>query len=276
MDTCKICSGTLEKIFDKIVLNKYPANYLRCSQCYFVQTSKPVWIEEAYSSAITSLDIGLISRNLYLREHIKPIIDSFFPESKVLLDYGGGYGMFVRLMRDLGYNFFRQDIYCENLFAEYFDIKDSESTKFDLLTTFEVFEHLLNPLEEIEKMFMLSENIIFTTVLSPANVEEFENWWYVSPLTGQHIAFYHKKTLEFLAKKFGKELYSNGINLHVFTEKKINPQIVNKIFGEKKLTIPDKIKRKILSLNKVESTERDSLLTADYKLIEEKLKNKLL
>lgn len=275
MDTCKICNGTLEKIFDKLVLNKYPADYLKCSHCHFVQTSEPIWIKEAYSSVITSLDIGLISRNLYLRESIKPIIDSFFPESKILLDYGGGYGMFVRLMRDLGYNFFRQDIYCENLFAEYFDIKDSGSTKFDLLTTFEVFEHLLNPVEEIEKMFELSQNIIFTTVLSPDKIEEFENWWYVSPLTGQHIAFYHETTLKFLAKKFGKELYTNGVNLHVFTEKKINSQIVDKIFGKKKLTVADKIKRKILSVNNTESAERESLLASDYKFIEEKLLNKL-
>ena len=103
MNACKICNGALEKIFDKVVLNKYTADYLRCSHCHFVQTSEPIWIKEAYSSAITSLDIGLISRNLYLRETIRTIIDSFFPDSKLMLDYGGGYGMFVRLMRDLGY-----------------------------------------------------------------------------------------------------------------------------------------------------------------------------
>ena len=108
---------------------KYDVTYYQCESCRFIQTEQPYWLNEAYSSAITHLDIGLLSRNLYLMNEIPRLIDGLFPESKRYLDFGGGYGVFVRLMRDLGYDFFRFDTYCENIFADFFDIKGQEIAK---------------------------------------------------------------------------------------------------------------------------------------------------
>ena len=250
---CNICNHTSLPIFQAKVLNKYDVNYYQCNNCKFIQTDKPFWLSEAYQSAITALDIGLISRNIYLQKEIPPLLSLCFPNATVMLDYGGGYGMFVRMMRDSGYNFYRQDIYCENLFANYFDFADCPVKKVDVLTTFEVFEHLENPLDEIEKMFNLSDNIIFSTVLIPADVKEFGNWWYVSPLIGQHIAFYDIATLQYLADKFGKKLYSNGNNLHMFSSKAIDPKIIKKAFGLEEKTLFQKITKALL--NKIEPVE---------------------
>jgi len=270
---CKICNSSTTIICSKKILNKYDVNYHQCSSCSFVQTDDPFWLSEAYQSAITSLDIGLINRNIYLQKEIPKIIESCFPDAKIMLDYGGGYGMFVRMMRDLGYNFYRQDSYCENLFAKYFDIVDIETKRMDVLTTFEVFEHLDNPLEEIKKMFDLSDNIVFSTVLTPADINEFTNWWYVSPLVGQHIAFYDITTLKYLAGKFGKHLYSNGNNLHVFSSKKLDSNIVNRAFGLTEKTMLQKIAARIL--NRMEPNKpQQSLLEKDYLFIEQKLINK--
>src|SRR5262245_33277870 len=135
---CKICNSPSEEIFRKIVLQKYDVGYYKCTECSFVQTQEVTWLEEAYQSAITSLDIGLLSRNIHLKEVISKIIDCCFPEAKTMLDYAGGYGTFTRLMRDKGYNFYNQDDYCENIFAKHFDIKDANQKKFDLVTGFEV------------------------------------------------------------------------------------------------------------------------------------------
>jgi len=38
--------------------------------------------------------------------------------------------VYVRLMRDEGYNFYRQDVYCENIFAKSFDVEDLKEKKF--------------------------------------------------------------------------------------------------------------------------------------------------
>ena len=217
MINCKICNNASQKIFSKVILKKYAADFFRCTNCDFVQTSEPIWIEEAYSSAITKLDIGILGRNVKLSIEVPPIIDACFPLAKKMLDYAGGYGVFARLMRDLGFDFYRQDPYCENIFAKYFDITDANITKFDIVTAFEVFEHFVNPLEEIARIFSYSDNVIFSTELTPSGNKEIENWWYISADTGQHVAFYSEKSLRIIAEKFGKKYYCKNGNLHVFT-----------------------------------------------------------
>ena len=267
---CNICKNSSSELFKIKILNKYNVTYFECGICKFIQTENPFWVAEAYENIITNLDIGLINRNLYLRETIPNLIDLFFPESKILIDYGGGYGMFVRMMRDMGYNYYRQDLYCENLFAKNFDIGDAPEQTFDILSAFEVFEHLVNPLDEIEKMFNLSSNIIFSTLLTPENKDEIQNWWYLSPLTGQHISLYRLETLEFIAKLFSKKLYTNKNNLHVFSDHAIDEKNVRKIFNRKKKTILNRVEDKVLAYLEPKKI-RLSLLDSDYKIIENKL-----
>ena len=270
---CKICKSDTQIITSKLILNKYTTNYHQCRTCHFIQTDEPFWLAESYNEAITKLDIGLINRNVYLQNKIPALIDTFFSNAQIMLDYGGGYGMFVRMMRDLGYDFFRQDKHCENIFANHFDITDSSTQKFDILTAFEVFEHLEHPMAEIEKMFEFSENIIFSTVLNPPTIQEFENWWYVSPLTGQHIAFYDQTTLTYIAKKFNKNVYTNGVNLHVFTSQKIDPALWARVFQEPKKTLLQRVADR-LSPKQLPVKHRDSLLQKDYDVIEKKLISK--
>lgn len=266
--TCKICNNPSEKIFDKIILQKYHSNYYQCKNCSFVQTDEPIWLEEAYSNAITTLDIGLLGRNIYLREEISEIIDCCFPNSEKFLDYAGGYGTLTRLMRDAGYNFFNHDDYCENIFANYFEIKDSESSTFDLVTSFEVLEHFNDPLIDIKKIFSYAENAIFSTEIVPENQDEISNWWYISEETGQHIAFYSTKSIEHIAKLNNKHYYCRGGNLHLFTSKKLEDYQID--FAIKK--IREKEKRFGFSKKKLSyKIQRESLLMSDYQFIKNKL-----
>ena len=267
--TCKICNNKTTKIFSKMVLKKYPADYLKCSHCGFVQTSEPVWIEEAYNSAITSLDIGLLDRNIQLRDYLSAIIDACFKDAQIMLDYAGGYGVMVRLMRDKGYNFYRQDPYCQNLFAEHFDLKNISTKKFDLLTAFEVFEHFVDPLKEIEKMFTFSENIVFSTQLTPPTNTEIEKWWYISEETGQHVAFYSKPAMELIAQKFNKHYYSNGSFLHLFTSSKLSDEQIDYAFYNVRYrTYFSGLFKKKLNFK----IERKSLIDKDYNAIKEIIK----
>jgi len=141
---CKIC-GYNSEIFDRaIILEKYDICYYRCDQCDFIQTEEPYWLEEAYSSSITKSDIGLIGRNISFSDVTRNLIVTCLDPNKSFLDYGGGYGMFVRLMRDKGFDFYRYDPICENLFAQGFDAQTDK--EYSLLTAWEVLEHLVNPL----------------------------------------------------------------------------------------------------------------------------------
>jgi hypothetical protein len=219
---CKICNQPSARIFTTEVLLQYQVSYYQCSNCQFIQTENPYWLPEAYKEAISTLDIGYLTRNLLYTDITEKLISNYFNPQQQYLDYGGGYGMFVRLMRDRGYRFYRQDSYCENLFARFLDITDLDHNKpqqFELLTAFEVFEHLVNPLAEIEKMFSYSNSILFSTELQPhVNITSPADWWYFVPETGQHIALFSKNALLQLCKQFSCNLYSNGSTLHLLTK----------------------------------------------------------
>ena len=46
----------------------------------------------------------------------------FFKSNGSIVDYGGGYGLLVRLMRNSGFDFYRYDPYCANFFAKGFEV----------------------------------------------------------------------------------------------------------------------------------------------------------
>ncbi len=219
---CKICGSDAKPFYKGMVLNKYEVSYFRCSSCGFIQTENPDWLSESYNEAIAKLDIGLVDRNILYSDIMEKLLLNFFPNTSNYLDYAGGYGLFVRRMRDKGFSFYRDDMYCENIFAKYFDLKDAPVKKFDVVTAFEVFEHLNEPSDEIAKMLQLGDSIFFSTLLAPSTAEEFDKWWYRAPASGQHIAFYTMESLKCLAEKFGKKIYSNGTSFHILSNTAID------------------------------------------------------
>lgn len=220
---CLICNNNTKPVFTACVLHQYDVSYHRCTCCGFIQTDTPYWLDEAYSSAITSMDIGLVYRNLVYSPQVEHVIKSSFDYKKKFLDYAGGYGLCVRIMRDKGFDFYWDDKYCDNLFAQYFTLKElPNGQKFEGVTAFEIFEHLVNPLEEIEKLFSYADSIIFSTELIPhKTITSHNDWWYFAPEGGQHIAFYTEKAFAVIAEKFGCTFYTNGKDLHILTKKRL-------------------------------------------------------
>lgn len=216
---CKICGSKREKIFTKKILGKYDTSYFKCLNCGFIQTEKPYWLKESYSSAITSVDVSLVNRNIMYSNVVEDIIYEYFDPRKRFLDFAGGYGMFTRIMRDKGFDFYRSDKYCENLFAKYFDINDlsEKDRKFELVTAFEFMEHIEDPCQELRHIFSMANSFLFATELIPS--KNIDDWWYLGTEHGQHISFYTKTSLEKIAQKYDKNFYTNGSALHVITNK---------------------------------------------------------
>ncbi len=223
---CKICSAEAKKSFTQKILNKYNVQFFHCDNCSFIFTENPFWLEEAYNSAINISDTGIIDRNIYFSKVVSSLIYFFFDKEGIFLDYAGGYGIFTRLMRDIGFDFYWSDKYSQNLLARGFEFEKTNKKPVEALTALEVFEHLVDPLEEINKMLAISENIFFSTKLLPEPMQE--DWWYYGFNHGQHIAFYSKETLAFIAKKNGLSFYTFG-EIHLFTRKKINPLLFSVI-----------------------------------------------
>jgi Methyltransferase domain len=214
---CKICGTTTTLLGTATVLDKHSVRYFLCPNCAFVQTEDPYWLSEAYSDAITKTDIGLVGRNVSLAAQTKLLILAYFDHRQKFLDYGGGYGMYVRLMRDAGFDFYLYDQYCENLFAKGFSIDEAGNDRYELVTAFEVFEHLVNPMTDIERMLRFAPNVIFTTGLINSPPPLPGDWWYYGLEHGQHVALYSQKTLSYIAEHFGLHLLTDNHSLHLLT-----------------------------------------------------------
>ncbi len=249
---CNICDSDSFPFAHAVILGEYDIQYYSCDRCGFIQTESPFWLAESYSSAIARSDIGLIGRNIKLADFCSALIPMFFKRGSSSLDYGGGNGMFVRMMRDRGFDFYWHDKYASNQFAEGFEMPAGK--KFSLVTAFEVFEHLPQPLDAISEMFHCADTLIFTTRLMPRWGVSPNDWWYFALDTGQHVSIYSRESLALIAKKFNVRLSSNGVSIHVLSPRNI-PAVVLKA-----LSFPPfaEVFSRFLSLG------RPSLLGRDY------------
>jgi hypothetical protein len=218
---CKICDCKSTTFASAKILNAYKITYYQCERCGFVQTEEPYWLEEAYLNPINTSDTGIMARNSDNVSTVSAVLHLCLNPDSQYADYGGGYGIFVRMMRDRGFDFYCDDKYCPNLFANLFNVANSGISRFELVTAFEVFEHFVSPCKDLQDLLQLSDNILFTTEILPYNSPHPSDWWYYGLDHGQHISFFTRKALQCMANKFGLDYYYRN-NIHLFTRKKAN------------------------------------------------------
>lgn len=219
---CRICSAEASGLFNANVLLRYDVEFFQCKSCGFVQTEDPYWLDKSYQEPINREDTGIVARNLRLADIASLTIFSMYKRNAMFLDYAGGTGLLVRLMRDRGYDFYWHDKYTDNLFARGFE-GNPAGRGYELLTCFEAMEHFSDPQKEINEMLSMSRNLLFTTELLPSPAPSPGDWWYYGIDHGQHVSFYSLRTLQHIASGRNLNLYSNGVDTHLLTEKKIPP-----------------------------------------------------
>lgn len=277
---CRVCGQDSRYVFTTKVMKKHDVKYYVCDQCEFMQVEEPYWLDEAYASPINLTDTGIISRNLNYSVFVSVIISLLLDSQAKYLDYAGGYGIFTRLMRDLGYDFYWQDIYTTNLVARGFEYQP-DMGELKALTAFETFEHFVTPMPEMEKMLEMSDTIIFSTNMRPELVPDPEEWWYYGREHGQHTALYTVNTLKFIAQKFGLTLYTNGGDFHMFSKEKLLPKVLeigvfNRLLQSttNKKLLQEAYKSKPISLKKVKhvlANKYRERLYGKYVWLQEKL-----
>lgn len=221
IQNCPICGTDRQHHFTQRILNKYNVDYFYCNHCGLLQTEQPHWLDEAYGNVIADADTGLVSRNMGISKKLSSVLFFFFGKDGKYLDIAGGYGMLTRLMRDIGFDFYWSDPYCDNVLSKGFELSTT-NPPFSGITAFEVLEHIYNPLEFIRESLdrAKTSTMIFSTELFSGDPPAPSEWYYYLPGTGQHISFYQVKTLQFIADNLSLQLYSHG-SFHILTSHKI-------------------------------------------------------
>lgn len=216
---CRLCGGETQESFRRNLMQKMEAQYFSCPNCGYFQTETPFWLNEAYAIPINESDTGLIERNLIFAGFLSVFFRSH--RSSRFLDFAGGYGILVRLMRNRGFQFFWSDAHCRNIFAKGFEWVPEDlgsNGKVAYVTAFEVLEHAVDPKQMVGEMLALgAEGMVFSTQLFRGNQPD-SDWWYLGLEHGQHIGFFNRRSLEFLARHFDLKLVSFR-GLHFFSKK---------------------------------------------------------
>jgi hypothetical protein len=221
---CGICGSQLESWASARLIGKHAAAFLKCVECGSIQTEEPYWLAEAYASALTRLDIGQVVRfriNSFLVPHVHRFVCG---KEKTVLDYGSGYGMLVRDLRDRGYDCWGLDAYANPIFSQDFTIPTAaaaRSRRFELITAFEVFEHVHKPFADLSVLSTLTDSIFFSTTVLPHPLLGLSDWPYFALSHGQHVCFYSRRGIARLAERWGMRSWSIDNQYHILTRRPI-------------------------------------------------------
>lgn len=135
----------------------------------------------------------------FLRGMYGAMLQRIGPESHGL-DFGSGPGPALGIMfREAGHSVRLYDVFYAND-PSVFD------QKYDFITTTETVEHLFEPLKELDRLYSCLRRDGWLGIMTQLvdYTESFRNWHYKNDDT--HVAFFSKRTFEWLREYWGAEL----------------------------------------------------------------------
>ncbi len=194
--------------------------YYLCRHCgYSFAPEFMRWSEAQFKERIYNEDYQLVDPDY---ESVRPsdnaaLIKKTFGAAKdeiKHLDYGGGSGLLSQLLADDGWSSTTYDPFVDDHFPF---VKTNQ--KFDLITAFEVMEHVPQPRQLLERLVSLCKpnGLVFfsTLIFDSGALERFSlDWWYVAPRNG-HVSIFSDKSLKVLFAQYGMNVAHVDQNLHV-------------------------------------------------------------
>lgn len=229
---CPICGGSCS-LLDVVDFNKSceeasgkflelagePVYYMLCSECGFCFAPElSAWPlakfeQKIYNDEYVLVDPDYIeARPRANATHLVSMFGNLTPSVKHL-DYGGGNGLLAKLLRESHWSSTSYDPFTDRA------ISVEQLGKFDLITAFEVFEHV----PDVQKLMsnlksLLSPNglVLFSTLLTDGNIQSNQRitWWYASPRNG-HISLFSSASLALLAQEAELNFGSFSPGFHV-------------------------------------------------------------
>jgi SAM-dependent methyltransferase len=197
--------------------------YALCSQCGFCFAPEIAgWKLEEFSKHIYNDAYVLVDPDYVEarpKANAQTLVSMFKGKAHGFrhLDYGGGEGTLSNLLKESGWKSTSYDPFVNK------DKVLSQLGKFDLITAFEVFEHVPDPqqlMRDLRTLLAPNGIVLFSTLLSDGHIatDQKLNWWYAAPRNG-HISLFSKQSLNMLAhqNKFNFACFSEGF--HTFFTK---------------------------------------------------------
>lgn len=219
--TCRLC-GTQSQHINS---NKLEEDYYHCTECDLIfMDEKDIVSTESEKKRYEEHDNNHENEgyvNMF-KDFINRAVEPYFDFSKgaKVLEFGCGPGpVLADLLEEKGVKVDRYDPY-------FFPDESYKNKKYDLVTSTEVFEHLLKPAEEIESLLSILKKdgiLSIMTHFHKRNKKDFrfEDWWYKWDNT--HITFCSQKTMKWIADEYNLEiLFIGNKKLCVFQKMKEN------------------------------------------------------
>jgi Methyltransferase domain len=206
---CRFCGAMSTEKFHLRGISGIDIRYFECVNCGSLQTQEPIWLSQAYAhSNLSQADTGAAQRVLI--NHAFVLVAAKLFGLRTILDFGGGDGLLCRLLRDRGLDAHTVDDYATPTYA--YQFRGSLERQYDLITAFEVFEHLPNPSNALANIFDTRPKFIIASTEIYSGQDA--NWWYLCPSQGQHVFFYSSRALRSLAQHHRYSYYDiNGRHL---------------------------------------------------------------
>lgn len=228
---CPVCAKGCS-LLDVVDLNKacetwlplagVPVYYALCGSCGFCFAPElAAWPMKEFEERIYNQDYVLVDPD-YVEKRPRANAEallSLFPfagSALKHLDYGGGGGLLARLLREGGWTSSSYDPFVDKEQAV------ESLGRFDLITAFEVFEHVPDVqalMGHLRTLLAPGGLVFFSTILSDGNIDDRQriDWWYASPRNG-HISLFSRKSLITLAQGSHWAFGSISSGAHVFYE----------------------------------------------------------
>ncbi|HEY0268369.1 MAG TPA: class I SAM-dependent methyltransferase [Methyloradius sp.] len=234
--TCPVCDASTSAL-DVVDFNKnceearggflpisgIPIYYYMCDECDFCfapeiyQWSKDEFAEKIYNERYIEVDPDY--QDTRPRNKAISLVKTFGEHALNIkhLDYGGGAGLLSELLNEAGWQSTSYDPFYNR------DTSVEDLGKFDLITAYEVFEHVPDVKSLIANLLSLLNDegvILFSTLISDGNIARRQriSWWYASPRNG-HISLFSKQSLAILATRNHLSLGSFSSANHVLWNK---------------------------------------------------------
>lgn len=232
MMKCRVCGGHTTHYgnidFNKCGNNSLPPSgkkmeYVQCISCQLIMIPEMIeWSVEQFRQEVYNDDYGLVDTGINgsrAKEDAKWFSQQRLEEqfnvdreNLAVLDYGAGMNHFVNNLRHLGYLNARG---WDPFWQPQRTTPEPLEGSYDVITSFEVFEHVPNPIESIKdlsKFLKPTGMILFTTVVN--DLIPFHgklDYWYHTP-RGGHIIMHSTKSLNKTLNSAGLKLVqSNGM-----------------------------------------------------------------